>query len=159
MNTEDKDQSLNVARQIDLICEEFEDAWKAGNRPQIEDFLQGMAESARSELLLELIGLDSDYRRKIGEQVSIDDYTSRFDMVQIERLHSLLDHTLSAQFDLQRGDKPVKLANEPPASRFIKYFGDYELLEEWARGGMGLSIELGKQVSIESSPSKRSIRA
>jgi formylglycine-generating enzyme required for sulfatase activity/tetratricopeptide (TPR) repeat protein len=63
---------------IDGICDRFEDAWQAGQRPQIEDYLSDTPEPLRSLLLRELLKLDLVYRRQSGETPVAADYVQRF---------------------------------------------------------------------------------
>jgi WD40 repeat protein/tetratricopeptide (TPR) repeat protein len=58
------DDSLD---RVDRLCDEFEDAWQAGQRPRIEDYLGDASGEERDELLRWLIPLDVKYRRHYGE--------------------------------------------------------------------------------------------
>jgi tRNA A-37 threonylcarbamoyl transferase component Bud32 len=66
------------ALHIDQVCNRFEEAWQAGPRPQLADYLSEMAEPARSALLRELILLDVDYRRLAGEDPKPAEYLAAF---------------------------------------------------------------------------------
>src|SRR5262249_34574521 len=78
--------SVLVGRQVDEVCNRFEDAWQHyiqrhpqhGQRPQIEDSLDDLPETARPAGLRELIKLDIDYRRREGENAALEDYRGRF---------------------------------------------------------------------------------
>src|SRR5438105_3750518 len=70
--------SASDALQIDQICDRFEAAWKAGPRPQPEDYLGAAAEPVRSALLRQLLLLDWDYRRRAGDDPRAGDYDERF---------------------------------------------------------------------------------
>jgi serine/threonine protein kinase len=59
---------LSGAQRVNEVCNRFELAWKAGQRPRIEDFLGDTPEPERSALLRELLALDIDYRRRAGDQ-------------------------------------------------------------------------------------------
>ena len=63
---------------INQVCEKFEAAWKRGERPKIEDYLEGAEGNERTWLLRELLGLEIDYRRGNGEEPSIREYALRF---------------------------------------------------------------------------------
>ena len=65
-------------QQADRVCDRFEAAWRAGPRPTLEDYVQGVPEPQRSALLHELIPLDADYRRRAGETIQAADYHPRF---------------------------------------------------------------------------------
>jgi serine/threonine-protein kinase len=60
--------SLTLGRDVDRVCDQFEDAWKAGQQPRIEDFLGTIQGEGRSALLCELIRLDDYYRRAAYRQ-------------------------------------------------------------------------------------------
>lgn len=58
---DDDGLSLAAKERIDRICVAFEDAWKAGQRPRPEEYLEQVSASERSLLLHELQLLDSYY--------------------------------------------------------------------------------------------------
>jgi hypothetical protein len=55
------------ARQIDQICDRFEAAWKAGQRPELQEYLGTAGDAVRPALLRQLLVLDWDYRERAGE--------------------------------------------------------------------------------------------
>ncbi len=63
------DESLDpvLLEQIDRLCDTFEEAWKSGEAPSIEECLPGVAEPTRDILLRQLIELDIEYRRRRGQ--------------------------------------------------------------------------------------------
>jgi hypothetical protein len=58
-------------------CEHFEDEWRAGRRPRVEDFLGRVAGPARPALVRDLLRLDLEYRRKAGEVPTAQEYGER----------------------------------------------------------------------------------
>ncbi len=60
------------------FCAQFEAAWKAGLKPQIERFLEGVAESDRSKVVTELLALELELRRAAGDNPVADEYQARF---------------------------------------------------------------------------------
>ena len=78
------DDKLPIAarRSIDRQCLAFEDAWKVGPPPAIEQFLQETPaetpETERAELLRELLLIDVAYRRQRGEEPKAEEYEGRF---------------------------------------------------------------------------------
>ncbi len=54
-------------RQIDQICDGFEAAWNSELRPRLEAFLDDGVGPRRGLLLHELVVLDVEYRRRLGE--------------------------------------------------------------------------------------------
>jgi hypothetical protein len=52
---------------LDRLCDRFEAAWAAGQRPSLEDFLAEAAEAERPAVLRELLLVELHYRRQSGE--------------------------------------------------------------------------------------------
>src|SRR5204862_4880022 len=69
---------LPLARQVEATYQRFESAWRAGQRPVLEDHLGSLAEPARAVLLPELLELELSYRRRAGESVRPEEYRQRF---------------------------------------------------------------------------------
>jgi hypothetical protein len=58
-------QSLpfEIQRRVDACCQEFEQAWKDGGTPALEEFLGRVVPAGRAQLLRELLILELNYRR------------------------------------------------------------------------------------------------
>src|SRR5204862_5124048 len=69
---------LPLARQVEATYQRFESAWRAGQRPLIEDHLGSLPEPARAVLLPELLELELSCRRRAGETVHPEEYRQRF---------------------------------------------------------------------------------
>lgn len=69
---------LQSAQQVDSVCNDFEEAWEQGKRPQIETFLEDFTGTLRDALLSELVALEVQYRKEQGDLASPDDYLRRF---------------------------------------------------------------------------------
>ena len=63
-STEQDPLSVERARNVDRVCTRFEAAWKAAQRPHIEDYLRDEPEAGRPALLCELVALEAEYRRR-----------------------------------------------------------------------------------------------
>ena len=61
-----------VVKQIDRVCDRFEEAWKAGQEPRIEDYLgldPAIEQSGfRARLLVELVMVDLEHRWQSGTE-------------------------------------------------------------------------------------------
>ncbi len=68
----------SAERQIDELCDAFENAWRAGQTPRIEDFLTRAEGANRPSLLGELVRADVIFRRRAGETPELDHYQRRF---------------------------------------------------------------------------------
>jgi predicted ATPase len=130
---------------VDMACDRFESAYRAGPRPALESHLAEVPEQHRGVLLRELILLDIDYRRRAGESPSAEDYRRRFP----ELNHEWLDRALTMGTDAAtiRSDLPAP-AGQPPA------VPGYEIIGELGRGGMGVvylarSLRLDRHVALK----------
>src|SRR5438105_899894 len=71
-----------LSSHVDDVCLRFQDSLKKASSteqlPELEGFLADTQEPLRSELLRELVGLEVDYRRRLGENPQAEEYLARF---------------------------------------------------------------------------------
>lgn len=64
---------LDIDLELNSVCDAFESAWQAGQRPQLADFLADTRLPV-STLFVELVQIEMEYRRRTGERVSLEEY-------------------------------------------------------------------------------------
>jgi WD40 repeat protein/serine/threonine protein kinase len=114
-----------LARQVDQVCDRFEAAWKAGQRPRIEDYLGNLHEPEHPDLLRGLLVLELAYRRQAGERPTPGAYRARFPE------HTELIDSLCAA-----APSPTT-ASWSAAEAATGRIGPYKLLQPLGEGGMG----------------------
>jgi eukaryotic-like serine/threonine-protein kinase len=149
---------LEQAKRIHSFCEEFEARSRAGAAPRIEEYLDRAGEVDREVLLKELLFLEVELRRDGGEAPSPDDYLARFPeaRAEIDAVFASED-TPGASLDLSPNlSDAVTLRPDELTTAFLPpraqdssgslskpdgsfgWIGEYEVLHEIARGGMGV---------------------
>ena len=77
MEPDPPDLNLDQKERIDRIADEFEKLFRAGAKPQIEEFLQSEPR-IRQHLLAELLELEFDLWRETGDEPTAANYLERF---------------------------------------------------------------------------------
>ncbi len=70
--------ALADLQQVDAVCDRFEMAWRSGRRPDLAEYLAEVPAKARPQLFRDLLSLDMEYRRALGEQPDVRAYAERF---------------------------------------------------------------------------------
>lgn len=68
------DSEAPLQRQLDLICNAFEEGWSADTQSQFDEFLKQVDDEHRERLLRMLLEVDVELRLKAGQQVTPQDY-------------------------------------------------------------------------------------
>jgi WD40 repeat protein/serine/threonine protein kinase len=109
--------SPELELRLDQICDRFEDLWRAGRQPRIEDFVLATPEQDRAVVLHELVQLDIYYRRLNGDEPRVPDYYGRYPVLDLAWLRDAVGARLGQGMPIVPG---------------------YQILGLLGRGGMGI---------------------
>ena len=139
VNDDSDDQSLDELRKIIAVCERFEEAWRTGADPRLEDYL--VSEGIRPlELLSRLLLLELSLLREAGAKPLADVYYKRFpdatsivDMAFADQTKSVAPaHRGSTLHASERSVEPLLLGIFALQKGFIDHKTLNEALRSWS---------------------------
>jgi WD40 repeat protein/serine/threonine protein kinase len=98
-----------VWERLEQVLERFEDAWRGGGRPALEDYLEG-AGAQRRALLVELAHADLHYRLQAGEPARAEDYLGRYPELRDDP--GVVRDLIVAEYRLRRPGEPGLAADD-----------------------------------------------
>lgn len=144
---------------IDAVCDAFEKCWKSeeiSGRPDLREFLDRVTDKHRERLATELLLIDRHYAGLAGGAIGREEYLAKYPELElaISRAFAAEQGTIDSHATVPSGNMPtidgLRGGENPKPQRIgetVRYFGDYELIDEIARGGMGV-VYRAKQISL-----------
>jgi superkiller protein 3 len=158
---EDQRPDEATLKRIDEVCDRFEKAWQAGQRPRLEAFLDAVEEAEQTALLRELLLLDLHYRAEAGEQPDAKDYHRLRGYEElVEELFSAVPPAAaegggSTSWPETRDEAWIPPApNVAPGAEWPALAGRYRVAGKIAEGGMGVVVraydpELNRPLAVK----------
>jgi hypothetical protein len=123
--------------QVVSLCEDFTGEWTPGQRPSIPFYLVRAGDEARATLLRNLLVNEIQRRRLLGESPRAEEYIEQLPGYAALVRKVFLESTAAGSGS---GTEPAAATpdSRPPAASRL---GDYRLVRELGRGGMGVVFE------------------
>jgi hypothetical protein len=143
--------SLDLARQIDQMCDRFEALWAAGDRPRAEDFVARQPVHLRGRLLLALLPLELELLAREGKSPSQADCRRRFPGLEsvVGKVFASRQQKPASRVSVRSPQVPAPQAE--PVAKTIGRFQVKKVLGEGAFGTVYLAHDprLDRDVAIK----------
>lgn len=138
MSNRGKKLPIAALERIDDLCARYEQQWQTSEPPALEAWVEaGLAPVERDALLVELILLDVDYRRRSGQEPTEHEYIDRFP-----------DDAEAVMNAFKDGAKPANAFEPPSIEQLADVFPSLEIMELIGAGGMG-AVYKARQKGID----------
>ena len=92
MSNDDFD-SLSADKWIDRVCDVFERTWLDRKQADIEPVVANVPPQHRRRLLLQLIGIDIEYRKRFRVPLGAQEYIDQFPELTLTSVEALFENT------------------------------------------------------------------
>ena len=131
----------SVAARIDSVCIQFEADWKENPGLRLENYLDRVPPAIRSQLFCGLLEIEFTLRQGSGETPEMAEYVQRFpdETPAVETVYrKVFIERREGSPDAERPPDQWATVEALKQSTWRNRLGDYELLQQVGRGGMGV---------------------
>ena len=147
--------SLSDQRQIDIVCDQFENQWDANRRPNFSSFTDLVDDALREALLHMLLEIDIELRTRAKHTIEVADYHTAGEAAPLY-VRELLEKKTTSESPILRTDSPEKAGHSPTRTinpefdethrahavetdiKTLKHIGRYRLESILGKGSYGV---------------------
>jgi tRNA A-37 threonylcarbamoyl transferase component Bud32 len=132
-------ETLSRLNRADEVCLRFEDDWRAGKRPRLEEYVAAVPPAEQGDLLVELLLVEWTYRLRGQDSFYQDEYGRRF------AAHAASVSAAWQRWKAYQGSFPSTVAPQdtgcprlaPLPDQLLPVLPGYSQIEPIGQGGMG----------------------